>query len=106
VEIGSHTVTHPMLAKQPASEQRFEIEQSKSMLEQLLKKPLRCFSYPNGIAPESAKSMVKEMGYAVACASYNDAAWRGSDLFYLPRFWIPDWNGKTFSRWLQRWIRG
>lgn len=106
VEIGAHTVTHPMLATLPAAAQQAEIQQSKTCLEEMLGRPVSSFSYPNGSATEYTWTLVREAGFSCACTSLNDVTWHGSDLFYLPRFWIPDWDGATFARWLQWWLRG
>ena len=105
VDIGAHTVTHPVLSSLPAAAQRSEIEQSKACLEELLGHPVTSFSYANGSSSEETPALVRDAGFVCACASHNDVAWRGSDHFYLPRFWIPDWDGQVFSRWLQRWLR-
>lgn len=106
VEIGAHTVTHPILATLPVAAQQSEIQQSKICLEKLLGRPVTSFSYPNGSLSEATLTIVRESGFICACASYDDIAWRGSNLFRLPRFWIPNWNGATFSGWLQRWLHG
>ena len=105
VDIGAHTVTHPVLSGLPEAAQRSEIEQSKACLEELLGSPVTTFSYPNGSLSEETPGLVREVGFMCACASHSDVVWRGSDQFYLPRFWIPDWDGQVFSRWLQRWLR-
>ncbi len=104
VEIGAHTVTHPMLAKLPVADQRAEIFQSKSYLETVLDRPVTCFSYPNGSSSEETESIVRDAGFMCACTSYNDVIWRGTNRYQLPRFWVPDWNGEMFSGWLRRWL--
>jgi peptidoglycan/xylan/chitin deacetylase (PgdA/CDA1 family) len=106
IEIGAHTVTHPILAKLPLKAQQTEIQQSKTCLEALLGQPVVGFSYPNGSLSAETVGLVRAVGFDYACASYNDVAWRGSDRFYLPRFWIPNWTGAQFSQWLQRWLPG
>ncbi len=104
VEIGSHTVTHPSLAKLPLDEQRYEIEASKTWLENLLGRPVVSFSYPHGSLTPETVSLVRAAGFACACSSFTDVAWRMSDRFRLPRMWVPDCDGITFSHWLQRWL--
>ena len=48
IEIGGHTVRHPILARAPAAVQRGEIEQNLHSIEQWTGKRARAFAYPNG----------------------------------------------------------
>jgi peptidoglycan/xylan/chitin deacetylase (PgdA/CDA1 family) len=104
IDIGAHTVTHPVLASLPPGEQRAEIRESKVRLERILGRPVTSFSYPNGSMTQETRTIVQDCGFSCACASHNGVAWRGSDLFRLPRFWVPDWDGEAFSRWLRMWL--
>lgn len=105
IDVGAHTVTHPVLAGLPIPVQQSEIQDSKVHLEKILSRPVTSFAYPNGSSSKATLAIVRETGFGCACTSYNDVVWRGSDLFHLPRFWIPDWDGETFSRWLRLWLR-
>jgi peptidoglycan/xylan/chitin deacetylase (PgdA/CDA1 family) len=105
VEIGAHTVTHPVLAALPPAMQRLEIVQSKVQLEALLAQPVRSFSYPNGSLSDSTIGIVREADFMCACRSFNDIVWRRSDRFQLPRFWVGNWNHAAFSHWLARWLK-
>jgi peptidoglycan/xylan/chitin deacetylase (PgdA/CDA1 family) len=109
IEIGAHSVSHRPLVILPAAEQRREIAHSKTYLEGILRKPVTSFSYPYGLrsdySPETT-TIVEETGFKRACSNVAGVAWHGSDRFQLPRFWVQDWNGATFSRWLQRWLNG
>lgn len=49
VTIGAHTVNHPILQNETATQSREEIINSITILEQLTGKPIRYFAYPNGI---------------------------------------------------------
>jgi len=104
VEVGAHTVTHPVLPDLSPTGQRAEIVQSKSALERLLDRPVSMFSYPYGRFSPATAGLVREAGFACACTSTGDVAWRGSNRFELPRFWVPNWDGERFSRWLRRWL--
>ena len=104
VDIGAHTMTHPVLAELPIAAQQAEIQGSKARLEELLGHPVTSFSYPNGSLCEETPSLVRDSGFSCACASHNDIAWRGSDPFHLPRFWVPNWDGEAFERWLNMWL--
>lgn len=48
MEIGGHTVNHPILSRLPADEQLREIRESVERLRTELGSPVRAFSYPNG----------------------------------------------------------
>ncbi len=48
IEIGAHTLTHPILDKQPFHEAKKEIVESKKQLEAITGKPIHTFCYPNG----------------------------------------------------------
>ena len=104
VEIGSHTVTHPILTYLPISDQRAEIQQSKADLEALIHRPVTGFSYPNGALTAQTQTLVRDAGYAYACTSENDVVSKNSSSFALPRFWPPNWDGARFSEWLKRWL--
>jgi peptidoglycan/xylan/chitin deacetylase (PgdA/CDA1 family) len=65
-EVGSHTVNHVDLTKQPADALRFQLEGSKQALEKLLGRPVTSFCYPYG------KYGNREAA-AVAAAGYQDA---------------------------------
>jgi peptidoglycan/xylan/chitin deacetylase (PgdA/CDA1 family) len=106
VEIGAHTMTHPVLAALSASDQRQEIQESKARLEAMLGREVVSFAYPHGsITPEAAAS-VGEAGFACACSSQPDAVFRRANRFQLPRLGVRDWDGDTFARWLRWWVGG
>lgn len=106
IEVGSHTSTHPALSELPRDRQRSEIQRSKADLEGLVGRPVLSFSYPHGRSSAEAAEIVRESGYECACTSRSDAVRHDSDPFDLPRFWVPDWDGARFSRWLGRWLGG
>lgn len=106
MEIGSHTMTHAILASLSADAQVEEIRQSKSILEEITRRPVTSFSYPHGSMTAVTGKLVQEAGYLLACTSQNDIVHLGSDPFYLPRFWPTDSDGETFARWLRRWLHG
>lgn len=49
VEIGAHTLTHPILASEPAERSEHEIKASVEQLSDILDKEVRAFAYPNGL---------------------------------------------------------
>jgi peptidoglycan/xylan/chitin deacetylase (PgdA/CDA1 family) len=108
VEVGAHTVNHPMLSALPLREQRDEIRQSKTRLEEILGTPVRSFSYPHGMSAhytEATAGVVRESGFACACSSRSGTVGRGTDRFEIPRIMVQDWDGDTLERRITKWIR-
>lgn len=109
VEIGAHTITHPVLSSQPLEIQRREIAESKRDLESILKLPVTSFCYPygdrTGIGTE-ARQLVRQAGFKLACANFPAPVTRRSDAFWLPRYLVRDWDGEEFAQRVQRWLRG
>jgi len=104
MEIGSHTVNHPMLAQLKPSEQCREIESSRRHLEAIAgSRGIQGFAYPHGSFEEHTRQLVAEQGYEYACASQQGVARHGLDLYSLPRLWAPDADQRKFRVWLSSW---
>jgi peptidoglycan/xylan/chitin deacetylase (PgdA/CDA1 family) len=104
ISVGSHTVTHPLLNVLPKEQQCLELSQSRQTLENILDQPVTTLSYPHGIYNTETERLVEESGYQMACCSQNGIVHRSQNRFALPRFWVPDWDGDHFARWLARWL--
>jgi len=100
IEIGSHTLTHPLLGLLPPCLQQQEICQGTAFLEETLGKPIRSFAYPYGNYGKETVALVREAGFDCACTTDVDSVWHGSDRFRLPRMAVEDWDGAQFSEWL------
>jgi peptidoglycan/xylan/chitin deacetylase (PgdA/CDA1 family) len=101
VEIGSHTVSHPLLSRQPWNHQKKEIEESKRFLEDVLERPVESLAYPHGGQndfSEESMRLAREAGYSSACAAFQGYVSRGVDRFKLPRLSIGDWSGEELQR--------
>lgn len=101
VEIGAHTVTHPLLASQPLAAQITEIRQSKAWLEGLIDRPVTSFSYPyGGRGHYSGKTVqaVREAGFNHACTTAARYVGRRDTLYELPRFTITDMDGEALEK--------
>jgi peptidoglycan/xylan/chitin deacetylase (PgdA/CDA1 family) len=90
VDVGAHTVTHPILARVPDDVARREIAQGRRELEALAGSPVTLFAYPNGRPgqdyAERHVDMVREAGFAFAVTTAEGAATRASDPLQLPRY--------------------
>lgn len=65
-EVGSHTISHPLLTRVPLAQAFTEIFKSKEMLEEELDTNITSFCYPRGYANPELQQMVKEAGYTNA----------------------------------------
>lgn len=63
MEIGAHTLTHPILTDIPETDAEREIRGSKTWLEGVTGKPCDMFCYPRGEWNETVKSIVKDAGF-------------------------------------------
>lgn len=107
IQIGAHTVHHPVLANLTLAEQRREIRENKTYLEEITGQQVQTFSYPYGLTYDYAQesvALVRELGFACACGAFAGVASQRSDLYQLPRLWVRDWDGETFARRLDRWL--
>lgn len=90
MEIGGHTVSHPILAKMENSAACADIANGKEVLESIIRAPVRFFAYPNGkpgrdYLPDHVR-MVEKLGFEAAVSTAHGAARKDSDLYQLPRF--------------------
>lgn len=104
IELGAHTVSHPLLSEQSIAVQQEEIKQSKRDLERLLSHPIHSFAYPFGAYRAETVSLVKEAGFEYACSTVETTVWQKSDPWQLPRFEVQDWDKAEFERHLLNWL--
>lgn len=90
MQIGAHTVQHPILARLSRADARDEIVRGRQRLEDLLQAPVPLFAYPNGKPGEDfsdeSVDLVREAGFTAAFTTTAGAAAKGSDPYRLPRF--------------------
>jgi len=90
MEIGGHTLSHPILSRIDDAEARRQIAGNRAVLSALLDRPPRFFAYPNGVPVRdygpAHVQMVREAGYEAAVSTARGTCSTGSDLFQLPRF--------------------
>lgn len=90
MEIGAHTVTHPILAEIPLRRARHEMEASRARLEEITGAPVRLFAYPNGSPRRDYHAehagLARELGFDAAVSAAWGAARAGDDLYQIPRF--------------------
>jgi peptidoglycan/xylan/chitin deacetylase (PgdA/CDA1 family) len=107
IDIGSHTITHPVLSARPVDCQQDEIQQSKTFLETVLGSSVTSFAYPHGRPSDytmETVNIVRKAGFSCACSTVAGAVQRDSDPFQLPRIHVEDYDGENFLKLLSRWL--
>lgn len=107
MQIGAHTVSHPILATLDAAQATDEIARGRDTLQQMLGERVGLFAYPNGkpgidYLPDVHPGIVRELGFDAAVSTRWAAAGRGDDVFQIPRFTPWDRNRFKFGLRLAR----
>lgn len=103
MEVGAHTVSHPILRSLPAEEARREIVDSRDALQRITGRRIESFAYPNGRPgddyTERDRDIVVSAGFAQGLSTRRGVAHVGSNVYELPRF--SPWD-RLPERWLAR----
>lgn len=90
VEIGAHSLSHPILANESKDRSECEIKKSVSDLSSLIDKDVRTFAYPNGLEglDYSQREMIllEQAGVELAFSVDPDAITLNSNPLSLPRW--------------------
>ena len=103
MEIGGHTIGHPILSTLPDEVARAEIDGGRAALQSLIDAPVEVFAYPNG-GPDRDYDrrhvdIVRSLGFLGAVTTAHGAAGTGADCFQLPRY--SPW-GSNLAQWSAR----
>jgi len=93
VEIGSHTVSHPIMSTLSEQESWLELTESRASLERGLQGRISAFCFPNGKSGDYQPihvEQVKAAGYACAALTRPCMVNEKSDPYQLPRIGICD----------------
>lgn len=89
IEIGAHTVDHPILKTLSEEAAEREMAQSRSRLEAIVDRAVETFAYPNGRYlkdfDERHVRLARRLGFRIAVTTEYGAARRGDDPLTLPR---------------------
>jgi peptidoglycan/xylan/chitin deacetylase (PgdA/CDA1 family) len=106
IEIGAHTLTHPILTRTDDDRAREEIRRSKLELEDIVGERITTFAYPNGrpAVDYSAQhvAFAREAGFTAAFSTAWGRADRRTDLYQLPR--VAPWDA-TAARFAARLVK-
>ena len=103
MEIGAHTVRHPILRLLDDEASLVELTACRSQLEDWLQEPVRHFAYPNGRLGDDLEerhaAMSARAGYETAVTTMPGTVTAGSDPHRLPRF--TPWDTSAMRWWLR-----
>ena len=88
MEIGSHTVTHPILSSISDAESWIELTRSRQEIEAAMGGQVKCFCYPNGMPGDFRPSQVRqveEAGYTCSVIADFGMVAKNGDRYQLPR---------------------
>jgi peptidoglycan/xylan/chitin deacetylase (PgdA/CDA1 family) len=92
MEIGAHTIQHPILAQLPLPAAREEIGASRDYLGRLVGRRIAAFAYPNGRPGTDYKAehvaAVRDCGFDFAVSTARGAARGADDRYQLPRIGV------------------
>ncbi len=93
--IGGHTVHHLSLGHLSRADQEYEIQISLKILEEILQKPVKLFSYPYGERQNynnDTMSICRSLGLSHGAANYGGYVSPADDLFSFTRFVVRNDN--------------
>lgn len=98
IDIGAHTMNHPILPTLSLEEQYEGIAKGIRQLESILKYPVTIFSYPNGDFSDETVTIVQEVGFKAAYTIQYGYKRPGRDLYRMQRCTVNDWDTKIFKQ--------
>jgi peptidoglycan/xylan/chitin deacetylase (PgdA/CDA1 family) len=101
LEIGAHTMSHPVLGSLAAAEQAAELGESRRLLMEIVSRPVRFTAYPFGKASDLSElttSLAEQAGYRAALTSQPGAITPQSPMYALPRLSVHEWSDGEFLR--------
>jgi peptidoglycan/xylan/chitin deacetylase (PgdA/CDA1 family) len=103
MEIGAHTVMHPILTALPDTEAERELREGRQRLQQITGAPVDVLAYPNGKPGVDYDArhvaMVRALGFRCAVSTARGTVRPGSDAHQWPRF--TPWDQRPL-RWAAR----
>lgn len=85
VEIGGHTMDHLNLKGLPEVKAKYQIDQGKKILEDIIQKKIVSFAYPYGAFDNQSERLVKQDGFTTAVTTISGETITSDNLFTLYR---------------------
>lgn len=98
IDIGAHTVNHPVLTACTRADQRAEVEGGLRMCEAMIGRRPSSFAYPYGDHDAETIAMVRAAGVDVACTTERAPVTAGRDVLALPRVQVEDWSADDLGK--------
>lgn len=99
INLGAHTVTHPLLTTLDRLESRREIDESVQQCRALASTRIKGFAYPYGAMNLEVRNDVATQGLSWACSTERDYVdGKQPDVYALPRIAVPNAPIETFIR--------
>lgn len=98
IEIGSHTVTHPVLPERSEADQWAEINGGRQSCALLAGRMPTSFAYPYGDHDPVAVGLVRKAGFEVACTTVSAPVRARCDALALPRLQVENWSVDQLER--------
>ncbi len=94
VEIGGHTVSHPILTRLSDDQARAEIANGRQQLQEIIDAPVSLFAYPNGRPGQDYEQrhvkLVQSCGFDAAVSTSWGACRADTDIYQMPR--VAPWD--------------
>ncbi len=104
VDVGVHTVHHVSLKGKPLAEKKYEIDESKTMLEQKFHIHVYSFAYPYGSFDEQTIQLVKQAGFTTAASTIAGNEQSNQNRYFLFRVRPGYYTGQALLNYLNlRW---
>ena len=94
VEIGAHSVTHPVLSGLSPEEQSLEIHLSRDACRDLVSNSPRAFAYPFGDYDDDTLAATADAGFQIACTTTACCIGRRTESLQMPRLQVNGWNAR------------
>lgn len=106
MEVGAHTVNHPILSRESEAHVRTEIVNSRDELARMTGAPIALFAFPNGRLGGDFtavhEGIVRDCGFDASVTTHTGVARRSTNPYLLPRF--TPWD-RTYQRFALRLAR-
>ncbi len=105
--LGAHTVHHPRLSELSDDAKREEVATSRSQLEDMVKMPVREFSYPYGGRADydsASVQAVRDSGFELAVSNFPGLVGSGTDCWQIPRHIVRDVTAQELGASLDGWF--
>ena len=101
ITIGSHTKSHPWLTSTDDRVLKYELEESKKILENGLGRPVNFLCYPFGMYDDRVKKAAKDAGYLCAVTTDPGRFKTNSDIYAIKRVRISRTADNLFVFWIK-----